>query len=76
MKTLPGDRLQFVCTGREIDPHKGIIGLGIHSDSEHYFLEVYEGYDAPLFFGDMTVMEREELAQFMIERWKEWGRIK
>lgn len=57
--------LQF-STGRATHPNLGIVGIGPYGD-------VTEGWDNSFMVPHLTEVERRELAELMIERWKKFG---
>ena len=60
---IRNDRAVFLCTGRVVYAHCGIIGLCED-------MEVSEGYDGDFSDGEQLVgAEREELADYMIALW-------
>lgn len=75
MKRLDVDLFQL-STGRTFETNKGIIGLAPDD------LDVYSGYDLTITMDDSvlqipgmddwTLEEKHELANFMIERWRDW----
>ena len=67
MKYLEGKEKYLFSTGRIASANCGIIGLSPN-------LEISDGYDGG-FDGtrNLTKEERVELANYMIEKWKEFG---
>ncbi len=73
----------FLKSGRKLSPNRGILGLSVHEDDG----ALYEGYDATIETQDyptwcdaemeqpLTQEERNEIANVMIHRWRNWARF-
>jgi hypothetical protein len=71
--TYDEDSSEFVLsTGRRFYAHAGILGLPDPDDGAFYGAELLYGYDGDV--GDkFTREERQEIANFMIARWRDWS---
>lgn len=67
-------------SGKEFSVNMGIIGIreemvtNEETWRESLQLTISEGSDMRLSL-ELTSSERQEIAQFMLERWAQWGRI-
>lgn len=57
-----------LATGRELYANRGIVGIDAEGNA-------FEGYDSGLSDAPLTLDERREIAEMMIERWRKYGGI-
>lgn len=60
----------LLSTGRTIDANKHILGLNLENKLTHGYDGMIEGYEP-----DFTDEEKQEIAEYMLECWADWGGI-
>lgn len=66
------DGFAILSTGKKFGANIGTIGIRFNLIDE--CLEISEGSDNAI-KEEFTFSEKQEIAQFMLERWAEWGQI-
>ena len=76
MKLLEDGDTFELSTGWTFYANNGILGLGVkHAHRPEWFNYVDYGADGSEQVSDLTDAERAEIATYMMDLWKLWGRV-